>query len=84
MLSSPLDISISSPSIDKIALLANLSLSLAFSSFFKSLRNFLDIIKSFAEFFNSEVFAIKNKKKKDKEREKEEDIKKKVNKKTRF
>ena len=91
-MSSPLlDILIPSPSIDKIALLANSSLSLVFNLFFKSFENFLDNVDSFIVFSFNEAFINKDKeKKKDKEKEKKEenknieDIKKKINKKIRF
>ena len=74
VLSSPLDIFISSPSIDKIISLINSFLSFIFNSFFESFRDFLDNIDLFIVFFFSEAFINKNKKKKkDKEKEKEEE-----------
>ena len=89
--SSPLDISISLFSIDKIISLINLSLFFVLSSFFESFENFLNNVDLFIIFFFSEAFINKDKKKKkNKEKEKEEedenirDIKKKINKKTRF
>ena len=87
MPSSPLDISISSPSINSVVLLINSSLLFVSNSSFKFFNNFIDNNKLFVEFFFVIAFAIKNKKKKkNKEKEKEEenkkirDIKKKVNK----
>ena len=93
--SSPLDISISSSSIDDVISLASSSLSFAFNSLFKSFENLLDNVDTFIKLFFSEAFVIKNKeKKRDKEEKKKEkkeeeeeeirDIKKKENKNKRF
>ena len=61
------------------------------SFFFKSFKNFIDIVDLFIKIIFNKAFAIKSeKKKKDKEREKEEenkkikDTKKKVNKNKKF